>query len=276
MSYIMLCLKGIAIGIANAVPGVSGGTIAVVTGIYDKLLASITPNIKKLFKNMPFLIPVGIGMLLGILAAAKVLGFLFEEYNVPTQLFFIGVIIGSMPRIFKECTSKSKLSPMCIAPFAAGLAVMAVMAFFPAGESAGSGELTVSAGIMLFFAAILSAVAMIIPGISGALIMKVFGVYDMIIGAVNGLDFPILLIFAAGAVIGIFAAASIITALFKKFRRETYCFISGLIIGSIPSIFPENFSFDVQGFIGIVMAFAGAALPFVTSLLSKKSVASSD
>lgn len=270
MSYIMLCLKGIAIGIANAVPGVSGGTIAVVTGIYDKLLASITPNIKKLFKNMPFLIPVGIGMLLGILAAAKVLGFLFEEYNVSTQLFFIGVIIGSMPMIYKECTSRSKLSPMCIAPFAAGLAVMAVMAFFPAGESAGSGELTVSAGIMLFFAAILSAVAMIIPGISGALIMKVFGVYDMIIGAVNSLDFPILLIFAAGAVIGIFAAASIITALFKKFRRGTYCFIGGLIIGSIPSIFPENFSFDVQGFIGIVMAFAGAALPFVTSMFSKK------
>ena len=102
----MLSLKGIAIGTANAVPGVSGGTIAVITKIYDKLLAAITPNIKKLIKNLPFLIPVGLGMLIGILAAAKVLGFLFDEFNVPTQMFFIGVVIGSIPMIYKECTAE--------------------------------------------------------------------------------------------------------------------------------------------------------------------------
>ena len=270
MNYIILALKGIAIGIANAVPGVSGGTIAVITKIYDKLLAAITPNIKKLIKNLPFLIPVGIGMALGILIAARILGFLFEEYNVPTQLFFVGVVIGSIPMIYKECTSEKKLSVVCIAPFAAGLFVMAAMAFLSPAESSGSGSLDVVSGIMLFISAVFSAAAMIIPGISGALIMKVFGAYDMIIAAVNALDFPVLLIFAAGAVVGIFAAAGIITSLLKKFRRGTYCLIGGLIIGSIPSIFPSNFTLDVQGIIGIVMLAVGIAVPMLTELPTKR------
>lgn len=270
MNYIMLALKGIAIGIANAVPGVSGGTIAVITKIYDKLLAAITPNIKKLIKNLPFLIPVGLGMLIGILAAAKVLGFLFDEYNVPTQMFFIGVVIGSIPMIYKECTSEKKLSVVCIAPFAAGIIVMAVMAFLSPAESTASGGLDLAGGIILFISSVLAAAAMVIPGISGALIFKVLGAYDMVIGAVNDFNIPILLVVAFGAVVGIFAAAGLITLLLKKFRRGTYCLIGGLIIGSIPSIFPGNFAFDVQGIVGIIMLIVGIAVPFLTELPAKK------
>ncbi|MGN1304401.1 MAG: DUF368 domain-containing protein [Oscillospiraceae bacterium] len=270
MNYIMLALKGIAIGIANAVPGVSGGTIAVITKIYDKLLAAITPNIKKLIKNLPFLIPVGLGMLIGILAAAKVLGFLFDEYNVPTQMFFIGVVIGSIPMIYKECTAEKKLSAVCIAPFAAGILVMVAMALLSPAESAASGGLDLAGGIILFISSVLAAAAMVIPGISGALIFKVLGAYDMVIGAVNDFNIPILLVVAFGAVVGIFAAAGLITLLLKKFRRGTYCLIGGLIIGSIPSIFPSNFAFDVQGIVGVIMLIVGIAVPFLTELPAKK------
>lgn len=272
MNYILLALKGIAIGIANAVPGVSGGTIAVIVKIYDKLLEAITPNIKKLIKNLPFLIPVGIGMLLGVLAAAKLLGFLFDEYNVPTQMFFVGVVIGSMPMIYKECTTEKKLSAVCIAPFAAGILVMAAMAFLSPAESAASGSLDLAGGIMLFVSSVLAAIAMIIPGISGALIIKVLGAYDTVIGALNSFDFPILIIVAVGVVLGIFIAAGVISMLLKKFRRGTYCLISGLIIGSVPSIFPSNFAFDAQGIIGIVMLIIGLAVPFLTELPAKKKV----
>lgn len=272
MNYILLALKGIAIGIANAVPGVSGGTIAVIVKIYDKLLEAITPNIKKLIKNLPFLVPVGLGMLIGILAAAKLLGFLFEEHNVPTQMFFVGVVIGSMPMIYKECTSEKKLSAVCIAPFAAGILVMAAMAFLSPAESAASGSLDLAGGIMLFVSSVLAAIAMIIPGISGALIMKVLGAYDTVIGALNSFDFPILIIVAVGVVLGIFIAAGVISMLLKKFRRGTYCLISGLIIGSVPSIFPSNFAFDAQGIIGIVMLIIGLAVPFLTELPAKKKV----
>lgn len=272
MNYILLALKGIAIGIANAVPGVSGGTIAVIVKIYDKMLEAITPNIKKLIKNLPFLIPVGVGMLIGVLAAAKLLGFLFDEYNVPTQMFFVGVVIGSMPMIYKECTAEKKLSAVCIAPFAAGLLVMAAMAFLSPAEStaSGSGSFDLVGGIMLFISSVLAAVAMIIPGISGALIMKVLGAYDTVIGALNSFDIPILIIVAVGVVFGIFIAAGVISMLLKKFRRGTYCLISGLIIGSVPSIFPSNFAFDVQGIIGIVMLIIGLVVPFLTELTAKK------
>lgn len=269
MKYIMLVLKGIAIGIANAVPGVSGGTIAVITKIYNKLLEAITPNIKKLIKNMPFLIPVGVGMLIGILAAAKLLGFLFNEYNVPTQLFFIGVIIGSIPMIYKECTAEKKLSAVCLAPFAVGILAMTAMAFLSPADTAASGSLDLAGGIILFISSVLAAAAMIIPGISGALIMKVLGAYDTVIGAVNEFNFPILIVVAVGAVVGIFATAGVITILLKKFRRGTYCLIGGLIIGSIPSIFPSNFSFNVQGIIGIVLLLIGIAVPFLTELPAK-------
>ena len=270
MNYILLALKGIAIGIANAVPGVSGGTIAVIVKIYDKLLEAITPNIKKLIKNLPFLIPVGIGMLIGVLAAAKLLGFLFDEYNVPTQMFFVGVVIGSMPMIYKECTVEKKLSAVCIAPFAAGILVMAAMAFLSPAESTAAGSFDLGGGIMLFISSVLAAIAMIIPGISGALIMKVLGAYDTVIGALNNFDLAILIIVAVGVVLGIFIAAGVISMLLKKFRRGTYCLISGLIIGSVPSIFPSNFTFDAQGIIGIVVLIIGLAVPFLTELPAKK------
>ncbi len=271
MEYILLMLKGVAVGIANAIPGVSGGTIAVITKIYDRLLEALTPNIKKLIKSMPFLIPVGIGMLAGIFLAAKVLGFLFETYNVPTQLFFVGVILGSMPMIYRECTKERKLSPVNIIPFLIGAAIMISMLFIDEDNFSGiSGGLTFTSGIIFFFSSFLAAVAMIIPGISGALIMKVLGAYDAAIMAVNDFNIPVLLIFAAGAVIGIFAAAGIISALLKKFRRGTYCFISGLIIGSVPSIFPSDFRLDAQGIAGIILLAAGLAVPALSELPSKK------
>lgn len=267
MKYIILALKGIAVGIANAVPGVSGGTIAVVTKIYDELLGSLTPNIKRLIKKLPFLIPVGVGMLIGIFLASKVLGFLFETYNVPTQLFFVGVILGSIPMIYKECTKERRLSPVCAVPFLVGAAVMIAMLFIKPDDFSGiTGEFNLLNGVIFFLSAVIAAAAMIVPGVSGALMLKVMGCYDAAIMAVNELNIPVLLIFAAGAVVGIFAAAGIISMLLKKFRRETYCFISGLIIGSIPSIFPSEFSFNAQGIIGIILLAIGLAVPYLFEL----------
>lgn len=267
MKYIILALKGIAVGIANAVPGVSGGTIAVVTKIYDELLGSLTPNIKRLIKKLPFLIPVGVGMLIGIFLASKVLGFLFETYNVPTQLFFVGVILGSIPMIYKECTKERRLSPVCAVPFLVGAAVMIAMFFIKPDDFSGiTGEFNLLNGVIFFLSAVIAAAAMIVPGVSGALMLKVMGCYDAAVMAVNELNIPVLLIFAAGAVVGIFAAAGIISMLLKKFRRGTYCFISGLIIGSIPSIFPSEYSFNAQGIIGIILLAIGLAVPYLFEL----------
>lgn len=270
MKYIILALKGIAIGIANAIPGVSGGTIAVITKIYDELLESITPNIKKLIKNMPFLLPVGIGMVIGILLAAKVLAFLFETYNVPTQLFFLGIILGSMPMIYKEATREKKLQPINIIPFLIGAGIMIGMFFVRTDNiSSVDSSLTLGNAVLFVLAAFLAAVAMIIPGISGALVMKILGAYDAAIMAVNDMNIPVILLFAVGAIVGIFVAAKVISMLLKKFRKETYCIIAGLIIGSVPSVFPSGFKFDAQGIVGIVLLILGLAVPTLSELPSK-------
>lgn len=270
MKYIILALKGIAMGIANAIPGVSGGTIAVITKIYDELLESITPNIKKLIKNMPFLVPVGIGMIIGILLAAKVLAFLFETYNVPTQLFFMGIILGSMPMIYQEATRGKKLQPINIIPFLIGAGIMIGMFFIRTDNiSSVDSSLTVGNAVLFVLAAFLAAVAMIIPGISGALVMKILGAYDAAIMALNDMNIPVILLFAVGAIVGIFVAAKVISMLLKKFRKETYCIIAGLIIGSVPSVFPSGFRFDAQGIVGIILLVVGLAVPTLSELPSK-------
>ena len=270
MKYIILALKGIAMGIANAIPGVSGGTIAVITKIYDELLESITPNIKKLIKNMPFLLPVGIGMIIGILLAAKVLAFLFETYNVPTQLFFMGIILGSMPMIYQEATREKKLQPINIIPFLIGAGIMTGMFFIRTDNiSSVDSSLTVGNAVLFVLAAFLAAVAMIIPGISGALVMKILGAYDAAIMALNDMNIPVILLFAVGAIVGIFVAAKVISMLLKKFRKETYCIIAGLIIGSVPSVFPSGFRFDAQGIVGIILLVVGLAVPTLSELPSK-------
>ncbi|MCH5194720.1 MAG: DUF368 domain-containing protein [Oscillospiraceae bacterium] len=270
---IMLILKGTAMGIGNAIPGVSGGTIAVVTKIFDRLVESITPNIKKLIKNMPFLIPVGIGMLIGIFLTAKVLDHLFENYYVPTQLFFMGLIIGSIPIIMRECKKDgSRIRPVNLIPFFIGALFMIALLFASDGQSLFPEAYSLTVRDIILYAVVgaVAAAAMVIPGVSGSMIMKVFGAYDRIIAAVADLDITVLIIVGIGVIIGIFAAVKVIDIVLKKHRQGTYCLILGLIMGSIPHIYPMEFRFDTQGIVGIVLLLVGLAVPWLTELPSKR------
>ncbi len=262
---IILALKGIAIGIGNAIPGVSGGTIAVVLKIFDRLIESITPNIKKLIKNMPFLIPIGIGMVIGIILTSTALDYLFETYNVPTQLLFMGLIVGSLPLVLKECKKDSpKIRPINLVPFIVGLGFMIALLFASEGQALFTeGVFGIREIILLPIFGFIAAVTMVIPGVSGSMIMKVLGAYDTIISSVANFDFPILIAFGFGAVVGIFVAARIIDILMKKCRQGTYCLIIGLIVGSVPHIFPSEFRFDAQGIVGIVLLLIGVAIPLL-------------
>ena len=269
---IILALKGIVIGIGNAIPGVSGGTIAVVTKIYDRLIGSITPNIKKLIKNMPFLIPVGIGMVIGIFLTAVALEQLFEKYNVPTQLTFLGLIVGSLPLVLNECKKEQKkIRPVNLIPFAVGVIFMIALLFAGSGKALFSGgALSVRDVVLYIVMGFIAAVTMIIPGVSGSMVMKIFGAYDSIISAVANLEIPVLICFGAGAVIGVFVAAKVIDVLIKKYRQGVYCLIIGLIVGSVPHIFPAEFRFNAQGIIGIILFFVGAAVPMLMENPFKK------
>ena len=269
---LILVLKGMAIGIGNAIPGVSGGTIAVVTKIFDRLIESIVPNIKKLIKNLPFLLPVGIGMAAGIFLTALLLEHLFENYYVPTQLFFMGLIIGSVPTVYRECKKGGgRIRPINLIPFFIGAGFMIFLLFAGEGKSLFTeGEALSLSDILLYIVmGIIGAAAMIIPGVSGSMVMKIFGAYDSIISAVANLDIPVLAVFAVGAVIGLFGAVKIIDVVIKKYRQGTYCLILGLIAGSLVHIYPAGFTFNAQGIAGIVLLLVGIAVPYLTELPSK-------
>ena len=114
-----------------------------------------------------------------------------------------------------------------------------------------------------------AAVAMVIPGVSGSMVMKIFGAYDPIIAAVADLNLIIIAVVGIGAVVGIFAAVRLIDIVLKKFHQGTYCLILGLIAGSILHIYPAEFRFNAQGIVGIILLLIGLAVPYLTELPSK-------
>lgn len=247
MNTIKLFFAGIVVGIANVIPGVSGGTMAVIFGVYDRLIAIISFNIKKIFAEWKFWLPLAIGMGAGILLFSKVVDFLFSNYPVYTCFFFTGIIAGSLPLIYKRCLNKDaekKLPSLSVSIcILLAFAVMIFLAFFNTeslAEGAAYSELTFALGMKLLLGGALAAIAMIIPGISGSFLMLVLGIYATIIGAVADLNIMILLPVAVGVVIGLFAGAGLVRYLMAKVPFHTYGVILGLIAGSIFAVLPAK------------------------------------
>ncbi|MBQ5331241.1 MAG: DUF368 domain-containing protein [Oscillospiraceae bacterium] len=277
MEYILNIVKGVFIGVANAIPGVSGGTMMVIMKVFDRLM-DILGNIsfKKIKDNFFFLLTIGIGMAVGVLASATVLDYCFEEFYVQTQFFFMGVVAGSLPAIYKEATSDGKFRPVHIVPFIAGFAVMIAVTLISmqGGSDDVITELTLPVFIYLFLCLAVAAAAMIMPGLSGSLVLLILGGYRSVIEAVS-LDniaerFPILIPAALGAVFGIIGCAKAVTVALKKSKLGTYAVIMGLIIGSFFAIFPretaeggEDLEWGITAVYGIIALVAGAAIPLL-------------
>lgn len=272
MSHIINVLKGVVIGVANAIPGVSGGTMAVVLKIYDKLLGAISLNLKKLKENWKFLLTVGLGMAIGIILAAKVLSKLFELYSVATNMFFVGIILGSIPMIFKEAKCGGKIKPANWTFTVLGAALILGIAFVNADNIANAvqTELTVPLFFFLLVVMFIAAVAMIIPGISGSFVALILGAYQTVITAVDDMNILILIPAALGAGLGILGGAKGISILLEKHRQAVYMAILGLVAGSLYVIFPKNFSLNAEGFAGIAVLLLGIAMPVLMELPGKK------
>lgn len=275
MKHIINILKGAVFGIANIIPGVSGGTMAVVMKVFDKIIDILTLDIKKIKENFLFIVFFGIGAVGGLAAAAFALKSLFETHYVPTQMFFTGVIVGSIPLIWRLAVTKEEpMKNIDIIPLVIGIAV-AVVPIFVSGSATGSidanSEVTVGLIILMAVFLFIAAVAMIIPGLSGSMVLMLMGGYPLALSAVTELKLPLLAAMAAGAVIGLVAGGKIISFLLKKFHHVTYLVILGLIIGSLASVFPfSQFSLDTDGIVGIILFPIGIALPIVMEILSKK------
>ena len=262
MNFIRLILVGTAIGMANVIPGVSGGTLAVVFNIYDKFVNAITLNVRKLKENWRFILPLLSGMALGVLIFSKLITILYTNFPVQTNYFFTGLILGSIPMLFVYMTKSEKTQKMGTAKkltvilcAVTGLVILLTFSYLEvkygggdktAGMSADLPEWTVKLAGRIFFAGIVGAVAMIIPGISGSLLMLILGVYPIVMKSIPALFLPsqtfhaliLLLPNGAGVLIGLLCGAQLVKYLLKKAPNHTYAVIFGLLCGSAINLFP--------------------------------------
>jgi putative membrane protein len=245
--FIANILRGMVIGISNVIPGVSGGTMMVSMGIYDKLILVLTHFIKRMKEAIALLVPIVIGMLLSIAIFAKIFSeILFPNFPLQTNLFFIGLIIGGLPVIYKRVKGNTIRLPQIIAFIAL---FVIVVGFALMGEGNGkSVDVTFSVGniIKLFGVGVIAAATMVIPGVSGSMIMMILGYYNTIIDTINAFinalksfdiaamleTFIVLVPFGIGVVVGVVAVAKLIEFLLNKFPLITYWAIIGLIAAS--------------------------------------------
>lgn len=233
---------GIIMGIANVIPGVSGGTMAIILNFYDRLMESITFNLKIIKKNIGFLIPLGIGLVIGILGLSKVMNVLLSDYPTQTYFAFIGIIIGSLPLIWSKAKrSDKKIQISSWIAFIVTLGIMIGLAFFSSDKDAAPIKYTsfsIEACIMCFISMIIGASTMIIPGISGSMMLLIMGMYGTIFGfVISNLYIPLLIPTALGAFVGLFGGAKLITLFLNKYEQLTYMAILGLLIGSMAELF---------------------------------------
>ncbi|HLQ82261.1 MAG TPA: DUF368 domain-containing protein [Pseudogracilibacillus sp.] len=230
--------RGFFMGISDIVPGVSGGTIAVLLGIYDNLIAAINGLFSKEWKRQfGFLIPLGVGAGLAIYTLSHLMEWLLKTYPIPTFFAFIGLIIGVLPFLLKESGAKTN--------FKLGhylLLIVGVIALILLPEAQDTGEIiserTVGVYITLFISGFLASAAMILPGISGSFILLILGVYYTVINGLKELDISIILIVGLGVLIGIMTMSKVIHYFLTHYRSATFALIIGLVIGSVFVIFP--------------------------------------
>ncbi len=256
MGFIKDLLRGIVIGIANAIPGVSGGTMAVSMGIYDKMIHAITHVAKELKKSIAVLAPIGIGMLVGIGALSFIITAMFESIPVQTNLLFIGLIIGSLPILLREFKG-NKLGAghiiMGIVFFAIVVGMPIIGSMFGNGGAEAALTGSALAYIKLFVVGIVASATMVIPGVSGSMMLTILGYYEPVLGSVKdfikavvdldmsgiGENLLILIPFGIGVLLGIGVIAKAIEIILDKFPIYAYSAIVGLIVGSPIAIFYE-------------------------------------
>ena len=260
---ISLILKGIGMGAANVIPGVSGGTIALITGIFEKLINSIKSfdlkavrlilkgDFKDFFSrvNMGFLLSVFSGIFISILTLAKILGYLFENYPVYIWAYFFGLILASVYFVGKRI---EKADVWVVFTFLVGTIIAVLLSVLsPATENRHL--------YYLILCGIVAICSMILPGLSGSFVLILMGNYELIfIQAVNEFDLGILIPVGVGAVIGLLAFSHILSWIFKRYKDQTISLLTGFILGSLSILWPwKNEVFQTNQFGEILLKSGG-------------------
>ena len=278
MNIIKDFLKGILIGVANIIPGVSGGTMAVSMGVYDQLISAITGILKNFKRSMRILLPILAGAVAGIGGLSFVIKFLLENYPLQTSTLFIGLILGGLPILFSHVKG-AKIGVLHVILFIIFFAIVIAMAVFNGTESSVT-DISVNFGtvIQLFLIGMVASATMIIPGVSGSLVMMILGFYNIIIsnisafisslatwnvdGLIHGIG--IFLPFGLGVIAGIGIVAKVIEWLFAKQPILTYSAIFGLVIAS-PIAIIYKIGISSVSVLGVIVAAITFAIGFAVA-----------
>ena len=265
MEFIKLTSIGLVLGVTMVIPGVSVGTMAVVFNVYYRLIEVITPSIKKILAAWKFWLPLGLGLGIGVVLFSKIITILFTYHPIPTYWFFMGIIAGCIPQVYRRAKRPDSvllaLSPAICCLCA--LAVMVLMAVLkPAEEAVVYTELTPQLFAILSLGGALAAIAMIIPGISGTFLLLVIGLYRTFVQAVSDFNILLLVPVLLGAVAGLFIGAAAVRFLLAKVPGQTYGAVLGLVAGSIIVLFPGGMGDGMSILFSIVAVFTGGTISF--------------
>ncbi len=279
---IMLVIKGFIMGIANIIPGVSGGTLALILGIYEEFIGAISHFFSNFKKNIRFLIPIVIGMGLAILSLSNVIDYSYKHFPIPTTLFFMGLVLGGIPLLAGKVKGKkdSKKATSYII-FSLTFLLVIFMAvsksLFGTGEAIDLANLSGIGYILLFIVGVVAAATMVIPGVSGSLVLMLLGYYYPVIAVIKeftkfknlGSNFLILGVFGIGVLIGIVLISKLIEFLFKKYETKTYFGVLGFIVASVIAI-PLSTALSIKISFSIVQILIGIVFLGLGSIISYK------
>lgn len=269
-------LRGVVIGLANLIPGVSGGTMMVAMGIYNKILHSITNIFKEFKKSVQTLLPYLIGMILAIVVGSFALKWAFQKYPLPTNTLFIGLILGSVPTILAQIRGEKKGVPGAIL-FVIFFAIVIILKVI---EGNGSNELGVGIVDIIKYVLLgmIASATMVIPGVSGSMVLKTLGYYEPIVtnelpavltalragdGAAIAHGIGVLLPFGIGIVLGIYFVAKLLDWLLRRYKGYTYCAVLGMVIASPVVTLMDSTLYQDVNWILILVSIVTFSLGFV-------------
>ncbi len=264
-------LKGFAMGTSDLVPGVSGGTIALLLGIYNQFISSISGIFSRRFwPSFTFLIPIIIGMLLAMGSLSNLFNYLLSQHHIPTMFFFGGLIIGIVPYLLKISNYKTSFTTKHYMMVIAGIAILIVITLMNNGDKHAGETLTLSTSLIIkyFIAGMCASSAMLLPGISGSFMLLVFGVYGTVMLAIsevvklNFAGLPILLAVGFGVLAGFIISSKIIQYFLTHHKLMTFALIIGFVVGSLFAVFPGLPTNIVMWFVSLV----GFIIGFIVSL----------
>lgn len=234
-------LKGIVIGGTTMVPGVSGGTMALILGLYNRIIHSISSFFKDLKNNVVFLSVVGSGAVVGLVLVAGIISYSIDNFYFPSMFLFLGVVLGGMPVLYKEANVGDKKKTDWIY-FILGALLIGGLIFFDRTYDGSLFEISDSLNLFkvlfLFLSGIIIAIALILPGISTSFLLLTLGLYQPIVDAIKNVNLIFLLPIVLGVLFGVITTTKILEKFMQEKPRKTYLLIIGFVVASMVEVFP--------------------------------------